>query len=148
MVDKYIHDLSISSVVSDNFLGSYKLTEYLIKSGHSRIAFISDDLIDMSSSLRERYLGYCKAMADYNIPLTVDNIISSYMSMVPNEKLCRNLINESVEDNDIGFFTQFLKEFVKNQKMTAFEASKDYIASCLMKGAKTLGINVPEIYPL
>lgn len=144
MIDKYIHDLPINSVVSDNFLGSYQITEYLIKSGHSKIAFISDDSIDMSSSLRERYLGYCKAMTDYSIPLTVDNIISSYMSLVPNEKLCHDLIDQSVEDKDIGFFTQFLQNLFKNQNITALEASKDYIASCLMKAAKTIGICVPE----
>lgn len=46
--------------------------------------------------------------------------------------------------NDVDFFMRFLYNFFKNQKVIGLEASKDYIASCLMKAAKILRLNVPE----
>ncbi|MBC7320576.1 GntR family transcriptional regulator, partial [bacterium] len=40
LIDRYLPHLDTSWVVSDNYTGGYKMTEYLIKKGHSKIGFL------------------------------------------------------------------------------------------------------------
>ena len=55
----------VYSVVSDNFYGSYYLTNYLISKGHRKIAFVGT--IGANSSIMDRYLGYMKALLEHGI---------------------------------------------------------------------------------
>jgi LacI family transcriptional regulator len=53
-------------IASNTFLGSYNLTKLLIAAGHKRIAFIGS--ISATTSIIDRYMGYCKAMLEAGIP--------------------------------------------------------------------------------
>lgn len=56
-----------STVLIDNINGARQATEYLIKQGHTSIAFIGGDM--EHPSLYERYEGYKKALKDANLPI-------------------------------------------------------------------------------
>jgi LacI family transcriptional regulator len=53
-------------VASNTFLGSYNLTKLLIAAGHKKIAFIGS--IAATTSIIDRYMGYCKAMLEARLP--------------------------------------------------------------------------------
>ncbi len=58
----------ISDVVLSNYYqASFEATEYLIKLGHSRIAFLTQDY-HQSHSRKQRYQGYVDALKKYDIP--------------------------------------------------------------------------------
>jgi LacI family transcriptional regulator len=56
---------NLDLIVEDNIGGAYYLTKTLIEKGHSRIGLVNGDL-DTSTGM-ERFLGFKKALANYNI---------------------------------------------------------------------------------
>ncbi|MCL5999198.1 MAG: substrate-binding domain-containing protein, partial [Chloroflexi bacterium] len=66
LVDRYLNGLETSYVVSDGFDGMYRVTEHLIILGYENFVFITSgrELLSTTSVL-DRYRGYCKALEDY-----------------------------------------------------------------------------------
>ncbi len=60
-------DCGFDVVNIDNIKLAYDATQFLIQSGHERIAMLSGPLYDLGSG-RKRFEGYCKALEDANIP--------------------------------------------------------------------------------
>lgn len=60
LLDFYDETLSADSVLSDNMAGGYTMTEHLLSSGRKKIGFVGS--INATSSIMDRYLGYCKAL--------------------------------------------------------------------------------------
>lgn len=60
-------DDDIIFVESDNVQGGYKATKELLDNGCRRIVFVTDMLSESSKTYR--YEGYCKALAEANIPV-------------------------------------------------------------------------------
>ncbi len=60
MVDHFIPDLELPTIVPDNFAGAYAATQYLIAMGHERIGFIRGP--SKYWTLGERQAGYMLAM--------------------------------------------------------------------------------------
>jgi DNA-binding LacI/PurR family transcriptional regulator len=77
LVDRYLSDLDTSYVVSDNYNGAYRATEHLILLGYRCVAFVVDQaegaITDQlaTTSIRDRYAGYCQALRDYNLEETI-----------------------------------------------------------------------------
>ncbi|HEY5560340.1 MAG TPA: LacI family DNA-binding transcriptional regulator [Clostridiaceae bacterium] len=70
MVDHYLYNVGIDYILTDNYSGGYRATEYLIKKGHKKIGFLGD--IYCSTSFKDRYLGFKKALEDYNMEINRD----------------------------------------------------------------------------
>jgi len=66
LLDCFIKDHSLPSVVPDEVQGGYTATETLIQAGHSRIAFINNR--DDIPATYGRLVGYKRALADHGIP--------------------------------------------------------------------------------
>ena len=81
-IDKYFESLPISSVVSDNYNGTYKAMGQLIQKGHHSISFFSRKPIEHASSLKERYMAYCKSLAENKIINNHNNILNGYYSLM------------------------------------------------------------------
>ena len=60
LLDFYDDAIAADCVLSDNTSGAYQLTEHLLKSGRRKIAFVGS--VCATSSIMDRYLGYCKAL--------------------------------------------------------------------------------------
>ena len=60
LLDFYDDTIAADCVLSDNVSGEYQLTKHLIKSGRRNIAFVGS--VWATSSIMDRYLGYCKAL--------------------------------------------------------------------------------------
>ncbi len=63
-VDRYIPDIGISVVATDNYYGGYVLTKQLINQGHKHINFVGYSFADDTIVQKERYQGYADAMAE------------------------------------------------------------------------------------
>lgn len=60
MVDHFVSDIQVPTIVADNFAGAYDMTQYLIGKGHTRIGFIRGP--SKYWTLSERLAGYLLAM--------------------------------------------------------------------------------------
>ena len=77
-----------SYVYLDNYTASYTATQYLIDRGHRKIGFVGD--ITTTSSIKDRYFGYLKALSDNGIPARNDHLVcnniekmSTYEDILP-----------------------------------------------------------------
>lgn len=65
MLDYYLSDSNVDAVVTNGYVGGYKLASYLIKNGHTEIGFIGT--VKATSSIFDRYMGYVKAMLEHGL---------------------------------------------------------------------------------
>lgn len=72
-LDFYDKHSNIDTVTTDNFYGAYSITNYLIEKGHKDIAFVGN--IYATSSITDRFLGYCKSLIENRIEIKKDYII-------------------------------------------------------------------------
>lgn len=70
LLDFYDDAMPADCVLSDNVSGSYALTEHLIETGRRSIGFVGSVLA--TSSIMDRYLGYCKALLRAGLPIRED----------------------------------------------------------------------------
>lgn len=111
----------INLINSNNFLGGYEITKYLIENGHKEIAHLEGD--NRLSSF-ERREGYLSALKDYGIERK-DCLIK-----------CGNFKEEKAY--------LATKEILKNNRPTAIFAANDVMALGASRAIKELGLNIPE----
>ncbi|AGC67488.1 HTH-type transcriptional repressor PurR [Thermoclostridium stercorarium subsp. stercorarium DSM 8532] len=110
------------SVISDGFYGTYMLTNYLFRMGHTDIAYVGTLLY--TGSITDRYLGYCKSMMEHGQEIRKEWIL---------------------DDRDWATGDVLSFEFKLPEKMpTAFVCNCDLTASLLIKHLRKLNYRVPE----
>ncbi|SDA13430.1 LacI family transcriptional regulator [Ruminococcus sp. YE71] len=62
LLDYYLADSGLDSVITNGYGGGYELASYLIRMGHKDIGFIGT--VKATSSIFDRYMGYMKAMLE------------------------------------------------------------------------------------
>lgn len=129
-IDKHFESLAIGSVESDNVGGTYQALSHLIGLGHRHIGFLSSVSLESTSSVLDRYFGYCQALKDAGIPLDcrwvhVDG---------------RTTIEERGRDR---FFAELLNLYV-SEGVTAVQAENDLVAASLLNRCLDAGLRVPE----
>lgn len=117
--DNYAPDDNLDSVVSDNVYGSHMLTNYLVKKGHRKIAFVGT--VNATNSIMDRYLGYLKGLMQNGIPVRDDYILP--------------------DRNEQGYIKDI--ELPKDMP-EAFVCNCDEVAYHLVKQLDAHGIRVPE----
>ncbi len=120
LLDYYVPDIDADCIVTNGFLGGYKLTCHLISKGHTKIGFVGTRLA--TTSIFDRYMGYMKAMLEHNLPINDEWIIDD-----------RSPKNELFET--ISFPSALPTAFVCNCDETAFKVIRDL---------KQSGVCVPE----
>lgn len=73
LLDRCFEDLEISSVVVDNYAGSYEAVEHIINKGHRRIAIVQG--LPNTSTNTARVKGYRDALTDYGISVNETYIV-------------------------------------------------------------------------
>lgn len=118
-LDFYTDQNEIDSVLTDNFFGMYEMTNYLIRNGHQKLAFIGN--VHSTSSIQDRFLGYYKALLEHRIDLDKKYVIADR--------------DESGKYIDIE---------LPSEMPTAFVCNNDEIAYNLINKLQKNGYNVPE----
>ena len=119
LFDFYSYNIDIDSIVVDNFTSGYKATDYLINRGHKNIGFVGN--IYSTSSIQDRYLGYCRALLGHNLKVEPKHVVSD-------------------RDNQ-GKFTPFI---MPDKMPTAFVCNNDQIAYEFIHKLKEMKYQVPE----
>lgn len=73
LTENSLPGVNIPAVIGDAFDAAYTMTRYLVKKGCKSIGFISND--SLSINIRDRYMGYKKAMQDSGLALHQANIL-------------------------------------------------------------------------
>ena len=120
LLDYYNDKLMMDAVISNGFYGMYHMTEYLIQKGHSEIAYVGS--IYASSSIMDRYHGYCKALQENRIPIREEWILE----------------DRNIETGDI------MIDELPEQMPSAFVCNCDFIANELIKKLFEGGYRIPD----
>jgi len=121
-LDFYDDEDIVDSVVSAGFHGMYRMTEYLIKNGHTRIAFVGT--LMFTGSITDRYFGYCKALLENGIEQRQDWVIK----------------DREYSDGAINYYQMILPK----EMPTAFVCNNDVTAYNLIRQLEEKGYRVPE----
>jgi GntR family transcriptional regulator, arabinose operon transcriptional repressor len=130
LVDRYFPRLDCSYVVSDNLSGGYRATEHLIILGYTQIAFLYHIDADFrTTSVRDRFLGYQKALAEYNIEFN-----ESYVQPLASPSLING-------EDSLAEYIDFLN--LPDRPQATF-AVNDNTAINLIIAAFRLGLRIPD----
>lgn len=122
-LDFYDRKHECDAVVTDNFYGMYKVTNYLLEMGHRDIAYVGTLLY--TGSITDRYFGYAKALLEHGLEVHDDWIIED-----------RNM-DDGQRDDDFTFR-------LPKQMPTAFVCNCDLTAGVFINFLKKQGYRVPE----
>ena len=118
-LDFYDEQANADAVAGDNTYGAYRLTSHLIRLGHREIGFVGN--IKATSSIMDRFLGYCRAMLMNDLPVWEDWIL-------PDRELTGGLV----------------KPVLPEKLPTAFVCNCDMTARLVISLLQEKGIRVPE----
>ena len=119
LLDFYDEELAADSVLSDNAVGGYLMTEHLLAAGRKKIAFVGS--VRATSSIMDRYLGYCKALLKASIEPRAD---------------------WRLEDRDEK--GDFINPALPNEMPEAFVCNCDEVALNLVVTLTHMGYHVPQ----
>ncbi len=129
-IDSYLADAMLYQVFLEDRKGSYQATRYLIELGHRRIALLMGDIpleqIPYYGVLHERWLGYCDALEEADIPYD-----PALMIKLPT----------SLEGGYEG-----ADQLIELSDVTAIFSFSDVSAMGLLKRLRERGKRVPEDY--
>jgi len=75
VINNYVKDLPVSCIAIDNAGGAENAVNYLVSSGHKKIAHISGDVATQAAALRLE--GYMQALKKNNIPVKEEYILKT-----------------------------------------------------------------------
>ncbi len=123
-LDFYDDEEIVDSVISASFYGMYQMTDYLIKNGHTRIAFVGS--LMYTESITDRYFGYCKALMEHGIEQRPEWVIK----------------DRGYSDGIMGL--NYTLSLPVDNMPTAFACNNDVTAFALIKQLEEIGYHVPE----
>lgn len=120
ILDSFHAKYEQDSVISDGYYGMYTVVHHLLQMGHRDIMFVGT--VDATSSITDRYYGYCRAMREAGLAITEEQILPDRGS-----------------DGKITLPIDSLRNFP-----TAFACNCDSTAYALLNQLKERGLRVPQ----
>lgn len=74
LLDTYEVGMPYDTVISAGYMGMCDMTSYLLNRGHRKLKFVGT--VGATSSITDRYFGFCRALTDVGITVTPDMVIS------------------------------------------------------------------------
>lgn len=119
-LDTYKPFIALDTVISDGYYGTYLLTDYLIRLGHKKIAFVGN--IEATDSIADRYWGYRKALRENHIEF--ENCLE---------------IPDRSKHGKVGDRVLYGRSGVD-----AYVCNSDYTAGVVIQNLEEMGYDVPE----
>lgn len=111
------------SVVFNNMMGGYRMTNYLFEMGHKKIGFVGTRLV--TSSIDDRYLGYVKSLMEHGERVEEDWIIDD-------------------RDREFGKVDYERRFHLPENMPTAFFCNCDLSAGLMIRKLTESGYKVPD----
>lgn len=92
ILDRDLPDFKVNTIVSDNEVGAYQLTNYLIELGHRSIGILSGQ--ESAYTSVQRVNGYRRALAEHNIPIDETLIFFGGFSQQEGYKMAQTLLGQ------------------------------------------------------
>lgn len=124
VIDRKYEDLPMHAVCLDDRKGGYISTKYLLEMGHREIGF-AGPTINQSSVIRDRYLGYCDALAEYDLVPDPAWVFDAYFHQAGGEIIGCQLADMT-------------------HRPTAIVCTEDLIACGIIKAYQGRGMRIPE----
>jgi LacI family transcriptional regulator len=121
--NRYLRDLPVPSVLTDNVGGAYRMTEYLIGLGHTRIAFVRG--LPYTTTSQDREEGYRRCLADHGLDVEQALLEQGEYTRKDAHKATVRLLRTLPPP-------------------TAIFCANDYMAFGALDAAFDLGLHVPE----
>ncbi len=131
LVDRYLSDLDTSYVVSDGLDGMYRVTEHLIILGYESFVFITSgrELLE-TTSVADRYRGYCKALEAYGLAEHIQPPVP--VNLTDADEVAKLIANRPVGQ----------------AQPTAYVAVHDAVAISFMRTAATMRLAPPDDFAI
>lgn len=111
------------AVISNSYMGMYRMTNYLFDMGHREIGFVGN--VFFTDSITDRFFGYLKSLAEHGVELNRDWVLQDR--------------NQDTGRSDAGF------EWKLPKKMpTAFVCNNDVAAAMLVDRLQQEGYRIPR----
>ena len=111
------------SVISNSYLGMYRMTNYLFDLGHEKIAFVGN--VHYTDSITDRYFGYMKSLSEHGLEVRKDWVLDDR--------------NQETGRSDAGFAWKLPEDMP-----TAFVCNNDVAAANLVNELEQRGYRVPQ----
>lgn len=119
MLDVNYDEIPCDAVISNGFFGMYQMTNFLIRLGHTKIAFVGE--YRATGSIMDRFQGYSKSLLEHGIAEKKEWVISD-----------RNYVtNDTILE-------------LPQEMPTAFACNSDYTAELLAGLLLKEGYRIPE----
>ncbi|QQP69423.1 LacI family DNA-binding transcriptional regulator [Carnobacterium sp. CS13] len=126
LLDKELVGLPVPVISSANFQGGYEATVYAIRQGHKKILFFSLASLLENTAVKNRYLGYLKALHEYNIKLDIGPYLNDRPLTMDQNQLIQSFL-----------------ETTKKQGYTCIFVEHDVLAMELISTAANMGWDIP-----
>lgn len=127
MAHEYIDSMKVDAVTSDDCYAGYFMTRYLIELGHKDIAYFGEKYY--MAKYMDRWQGYCRAMAEYGLPISCN----SY-----SERKTDRQVNE----DELAYLKKSFDEM--DRLPTAIVCGEDYTATRVRSVLGERGVRFPE----
>lgn len=111
------------AVVSNSYMGMYRMTNYLFDMGHRKIGFVGN--VFFTGSITDRFFGYLKSLAEHGVELQKEWVLQDR--------------NQQTGRSDIGFAWK-----LPERMPTAFVCNNDVAAANLVEHLQQKGYRVPQ----
>lgn len=137
LLDKDSEGLPIPCVTSDNIGGGYLAARRLLQTGRREIAFLSLRGLTEGNSVRDRFLGYCRAVCEEQGAIL--NLSLQEAGLLPFDQAVSGEARETERLRRIRF-VQTLSE----RGIRGVFASNDSVALALLRAIRDAGKGVPD----
>ncbi len=123
IVDRYLPEIKLPYVSSDNFKGTYQAVKYLLERGHRRIACVQGRTASLPN--RERVRGYRQALQEYQVAIDESLLVG----------------------NDFGLENGYIKTKLllrQEKKFTAIMALSNLICLGTIRALTEEGMEIPR----
>lgn len=124
VMDRHFDDLQMLSVGLDDFSGGYLGTKHLLELGHRAIGFAAPEITD-SEVIHQRYLGYLKALGEYQVSENQAWVFDHVFREEGGEHVAAEIA-------------------AMKERPSAMVTTADLIACGIVKGCQSMGIRVPD----
>lgn len=136
--DRSVVGINAPCIRSDNYSGAQAMTEYLIRNGHTRIAYFRFHE-SMIVTARRRFEGVAQALIKNGLRLHEDLVF-----IAPDEPPPTDALEPHPEIEDRTARLALKQFFTSEHPPTAVVCLNDLSACSIYRSAKALGISVPE----